>query len=148
MKTFERSFVVAAPLEHVAAFHGDSRALARLTPPPIWVQLHSLEPLAENSRTEFTLWLGPLPVRWVAVHRDVNLRTGFVDAQVSGPFATWEHTHRFEQVDARSTRVTDRIEAKFARRGMNWLVGRLMWLGLPVLFAFRGWRTRRALVAG
>ncbi len=145
MKTYERSFVVAAPLEAVAAFHSNSRALALLTPPPIWVQLHSIEPLGENSRTEFTLWLGPLPVRWLANHREVDPRTGFVDEQASGPFQQWTHKHSFLPLTAELTQISDRIEAEFSPRGLNALVSRLMWLGLPALFAYRAWRTRRAL---
>jgi hypothetical protein len=33
----------------------------------------------------------------------------FVDEQESGPFKAWRHEHDFERVDAKSTRVVDRI---------------------------------------
>ena len=58
MPRFEHCFEVNAPLEAVAEFHRDARALRRLTPPPMWAQFHRVEPLGEGSKAEFTLWLG------------------------------------------------------------------------------------------
>ena len=53
------AFELEAPLEAVAAFHQDTRVLKKLTPPPIFVQLHQVEPLGEGSRSTFTMWFGP-----------------------------------------------------------------------------------------
>jgi len=39
--------------------------------------------------------LGPLRTRWVAVHGDLNAPFEFRDFQLEGPFARWEHVHRF-----------------------------------------------------
>lgn len=72
MPTFTYTFVVNAPLTAVAAFHHDTRILKKLTPPPIFVQIHRYEPLGDGSEAEFTLWFGPLPVRWLAVHLEVG----------------------------------------------------------------------------
>jgi ligand-binding SRPBCC domain-containing protein len=36
----------------------------------------------------------------------------FVDVQDSGPFAEWRHSHEFESVDSKSTRVVDHIGYK------------------------------------
>ncbi len=138
---------VQAPLEAVAAFHKDTQALKRLTPPPVFVQLHHLEPLAEGSLARFTLWLGPLPVRWVAVHQDVDALCGFSDYQAHGPFQRWVHRHTFRRLDATSSEIVDEIEAEFGRHPLWGLVSRLMWLGLPGLFAYRGRVTRRSLEA-
>jgi ligand-binding SRPBCC domain-containing protein len=144
VRRFEHRFRVKASLGAVAAFHQDSRALKLLTPPPVFVQMHRVEPLAEGSVADFTLWLGPLPVRWVAVHTQVDPRTGFKDRQERGPFASWVHRHIFRAVDAETTEVIDEVEAEFGG-GMMGLIGRLMWLNLPLMFAYRGWATRRAL---
>jgi ligand-binding SRPBCC domain-containing protein len=147
MNTFEHHFVVAAPLSAVAAFHQDSRALRLLTPPPILVQFQRIEPLAEGSIAEFTLWAGPLPIRWQARHDQVDPQRGFRDIQVRGPFASWTHEHRFEVVDASHTAVIDRVTAQPSRHPGWGLISRMMWLNLPLLFAYRGWRTRKALEA-
>src|SRR5512141_1391989 len=95
MQVFEYSFTVDAPVEAVAEFHRDTRALKRLTPPPVWVQLQRVDPLAEGSVSEFTLWFGPLPVRWQALHSNVDRLRGFTDTQARGPMRQWRHRHRF-----------------------------------------------------
>lgn len=144
VKSFSHRFRVNAPLLAVAAFHRDSRALKRLTPPPVFVQLHRMEPLGENSVTDFTMWMGPLPVHWIAIHTNVDPMHGFQDSQLQGPFARWEHRHTFEPLDDKTTLVTDQIQAEFGD-GFWGLLGRFMWLNLPFMFAYRGWVTRRAV---
>lgn len=106
MPTFDTTFTVNAPLEAVAAFHDNTSALKKLNPPPIVVQLHRVDPLGEGSVSEFTLWMGPLPIRWRAVHSDVS-DYGFTDTQENGPLAYWKHTHSFAAVDAQTTRVSE-----------------------------------------
>ncbi len=117
MPVFDFAFRVNAPLAAVRAFHHDTRALRRLTPPPTFVQLHAIEPLAEGSVSRFTLWVGPLPLRWTAVHRDVSDR-GFTDVQASGPAARWEHTHSFVPLDEATTEIREHIE--YERRRDWW----------------------------
>ena len=142
MPVFDYSFTVAAPLQAVRDFHHDTRALKRLTPPPVFVRLHRVEPLAEGSISEFTLWVGPLPLRWTAVHRGVTDR-GFTDVQVSGPAARWEHTHSVEPLDDRRTRIREHIEFEHARGPMG-LVTRILFArpNLTGMFFYRSLVTR------
>ena len=142
MPRFSHTFTVGAPLNAVVALHHDTRILKRLTPPPLFIQLHRFEPLADGAEAEFTMWFGPLPVRWVAVHSEVGPE-GFVDRQVRGPLARWRHRHHFAAVDAENTRVTDTVDY-LHRSGWR---GRLTGLffnkpGLALLFTFRKWATR------
>lgn len=58
-QSFDFTITIRASLAAVADFHHDARALKRLTPPPIFVQLHRVEPLAEGSIVDFTLWFDP-----------------------------------------------------------------------------------------
>ena len=53
MPVFDFSFTVDAPLSAVRDFHRDTSALKRLTPPPTFVRLISIEPLAEGSVSKF-----------------------------------------------------------------------------------------------
>ncbi len=145
MKTFNHRFQVNAPLERVAAFHSDSRALKMLTPPPIIVAFHHLEPLGEGSVADFTMWFGPIPIHWCAVHSAVDPLNGFIDTQASGPFASWQHRHTFTTIDENTTLVEDTIQAQPGKHFFYGLVSRLMWLTLPLLFAYRAWRTRREI---
>ena len=146
LKTFDYAFMVRAPLAKVAAFHHDARALKRLTPPPIFVKLHCVEPLTEGSAADFTLWFGPVPVRWQAVHSDVDQLHGFTDLQRSGPMKWWKHIHRFGAIGAQSTQVTDQIEYAH-HSGWRGLLSRVLFnsLALRLLFFYRGVVTRAAL---
>ncbi len=145
LPVFDYDFVVEAPVAAVAAFHGDTSALKRLTPPPTILQLHEIEPLAEGSVSRFTIWVGPLPIKWTAVHRDVT-PFGFTDVQAEGPAKKWEHTHRFEAIDSRSTRVKDHIEYEHAS-GFWGAVTRVLFSqpNLTVMFAYRKFIIRRSL---
>jgi len=140
MKIYRHSFTVNAPLLAVAEFHKDTHALRQLTPPPLIVQFNNVEPLREGSLADFTMWAGPVPVRWVAVHSHVTEQNGFVDSQNRGPFRSWRHHHYFRAVNAQATEVVDKIEAEYGN-----MISRFMWLNLPVLFAYRAWRTKAAL---
>src|SRR5436309_2383717 len=125
-QSFDYTFIVPAPLAAVAAFHHDARALPRLTPPPIHVQLHRVDPLAEGAIADFTLWFGPLPVRWLARHSQVDPLHGFTDTQESGPLKFWQHTHRFEALDAASTRVSEHVAYRH-HGGWRGLFSRLLY---------------------
>ena len=109
MPVFNYRFIVPAPIEAVREFHSDTSALKRLTPPPTIVQLHGIEPLAEGSVSEFTLWVGPLPLKWRAIHRNVSA-TGFTDIQTQGPAGKWEHTHTFHPLTEDKTEIREHIE--------------------------------------
>ena len=145
MPIFDYRFTVPASLAAVRDFHRDTSALKTLTPPPTIVQLHSLEPLAEGSVSRFTLWVGPLPLKWKAVHRGVTDR-GFTDVQAEGPAAKWEHTHTFTPLGPESTEIHEHIEYEH-KSGFWGVVTRLLfsWPNLWFMFGYRCWITRRKL---
>lgn len=145
MPVFDYQFTVNAPIDAVRAFHHDTSALKTLTPPPTIVQLHKIEPLGEGSVSTFTLWVGPLPLRWKAVHRDVT-ENGFTDVQAAGPAKKWEHTHTFTALDDDTTQLSEHVEYEH-KSGFWGLVTRVLFAkpNLLVMFAYRKWATRRAL---
>ena len=145
MKPFSHRFQVRAPLERVAEFHHEAGVLKLLTPPPLFLQFHELQPLGEGSISDFTMWVGPLPIRWVATHSEVDPLHGFTDTQVRGPFERWVHRHSFIKEDDNVTEVVDEIQAQPGRHPFWYLVSWFMRLTLPLLFAYRAWRTRKAL---
>ena len=67
----------------------------------------------------------------------------FNDTQEKGPFNYWFHQHSFLSVNATTTDVVDEITAAFGKGLFSWVVSRFMWVTLPILFAFRGWQTKR-----
>lgn len=142
---FKHVFSVDAPISTVAAFHGDTSALKKLTPFPIFAQIHHYEPLAEGSQADFTLWFGPIPLHWRAIHSDVG-PNGFVDTQVSGPLESWRHSHQFNTMGPNKTRVEDFIVYEH-KSGLPGLLSRLLFArpGLWFLFTARKFLTRRGV---
>ena len=143
MPTFNYTFTVNAPITAVSDFHHDTSVLKKLTPPPIFAQIHQFEPLGEGSTAEFTLWFGPLPVRWLAIHSDVGPQ-GFTDTQAEGPLNYWQHTHRFTAVSDNVTQIHEHIEYEYSDNGWWGLLTRLLFNkpGLYGLFTARKWLTR------
>ena len=133
-RTFERRFIVRAPLARVRAFHELPDALTRLTPAP--VRVRQAAAVAEGALARFTLY-APWPVRWVARHENVD-EGGFDDVMLEGPFARWRHEHRYRAVDHGRTEVHDRVVAEL--RGP---ASRAIWAGMAPAFAYRAWATRR-----
>lgn len=120
------------------------QSLAAITPPPLIVRIQSgPDALSSGDEMRFTLWLGPFPIRW---HAAIEAAPGgFADRQLSGPFAHWVHRHTFIDSGEGLTTVRDEIEYTYRRHPIWGLIGRLFVLGLPALFAYRAWRTRRLL---
>ena len=142
---YYHEFTVQAPLAEVIAFHARSGSMAAITPPPIIVRIHEAPPvLKNNDRMRFTLWLGPLPLHWTA-QIETDTPTSFIDRQISGPFALWEHRHTFSALEGKRVLVQDEVNARLKRHPIWWLAGAGMWLGMPILFAYRGWKTRKNL---
>lgn len=142
MPVLDRAFDVDAPFEVVRRFHGSTDAIPWLTPPPMIARVHAGGPVEDGMIADFTLWLGPLPLRWRARHRDVGERS-FVDEQAEGPFAEWAHSHELEPLGAGQTRVRDRVEYRHHPGGRG-LFTRLFMGGpaLRVLFGYRALMTR------
>ena len=67
---------------------------------------------------------------------------------VGGPLGSgqqWTHRHSFAPVDATMTEVVDEVQAELSSQSLWRIAGSGVWLTLPLLFAYRGWRTRRVL---
>ncbi len=147
MPQFHSSFHVAAPLERVSAFHFSADAFLRLTPPGMILRLHRSEPLAEGSITEFTLWSGPVPMRWKAHHSEIST-SGFTDEQLAGPLRSWRHRHQFLARPDGTCDVLDTIDYEHPQ-GWRGVFSRLRFnpATLRLLFLFRARATRRACQA-
>jgi ligand-binding SRPBCC domain-containing protein len=137
------TYRINAPLEQVAAFHRRSANMAAITPPPILVRMHAApEELSDGDQMAFTLWFGPLPVYWRARVEHAS-QNGFEDHQIDGPFQKWVHHHRFNALNETTTEVTDEVHLQLKAKFPDLLIGLGMLLGMPLLFAYRAWKTRR-----
>jgi ligand-binding SRPBCC domain-containing protein len=139
---YKRFFSVAAPLTDVVAFHQQSVSMAEITPPPVRVQIHRApQILQEGDEMEFTLWLGFIPIHWLARIEDTS-PSGFTDREIAGPFESWIHKHSFHPIDSGTTLIQDEIQFKLHKHPLWGLIGLGMGLSLPFLFMYRAWQTR------
>lgn len=142
---YHHRFRVQASLARVAEFHSRADSMPNITPPFIRVKIHRAPAVLVNGdKMDFTMWLGPLPVRWLAQIEEVS-PAGFSDRLLRGPFTEWIHRHTFIAVDEHTTEILDEITLQIKPHLLWGPVGLGMRLGLPVLFAFRAWKTKRML---
>jgi ligand-binding SRPBCC domain-containing protein len=97
------------PRADVFAFFTDPVNLTRVTPRWLGVQLVGTPPPLSAGAT-FDLrvtWLG-LPLRWRTYIREYDPPSRFIDVQVRGPYARWEHRHVFLS-ESDGTTIEDRI---------------------------------------
>jgi len=93
----------------VFAFFADPSNLALVTPRSYRLRFLSLPaPMAAGRTYDIRLsWLA-IPVTWRAFVREFDPPYRFVDVQVLGPWARWEHRHRFLE-ERGGTSVEDRV---------------------------------------
>jgi ligand-binding SRPBCC domain-containing protein len=141
---------LAAPPEEVFRFHESPGALEHLVPP--WETMRVVESsgsLSVGSRVVLAGRVGPLPVRWVAVHTEYDPPHLFADRQESGPFAYWYHRHRFLDDGHGGTILRDEVDCR-PPLGMfgEWLSGWFIRRQLERMFAYRHETTRRLVESG
>src|SRR5688500_2552108 len=103
---FERSVMLPVSAAEAFRWHERPGALQRLIPPWEEVRVERVTGGIQNgARVELVMKIGLLRVRWVAEHSDYRPGELFRDVQLHGPFAQWEHTHRFEPVTADTSRL-------------------------------------------
>jgi ligand-binding SRPBCC domain-containing protein len=113
MPLFERSCVIRAPIADVFAFHLDTRNAARISPRtmPV-VEVRGSFPLAQGDEVEIVVRLWPSPLRqtWRVEAERIVEPTLVVDRMLQGPFPSWVHQHRFEDLGDGTTRLTDHVD--------------------------------------
>jgi len=96
LERFEARCETPVSREKLFAYHDSPGALRRLIPPWESVTLESSDhSLAPGSTVVLKMKVGPISLRWVAVHGDYDPPNRFEDVQKSGPFAHWHHRHLF-----------------------------------------------------
>ena len=93
----ERRLWLPRPRPEVFAFFADPGNLARVSPPPADLRWLAPPPasLGAGAVLDFSIRLGGLRVRWRVFVREFDPPYRFIDAQLWGPFARWEHRHVF-----------------------------------------------------
>jgi ligand-binding SRPBCC domain-containing protein len=144
MLRFQFQTVVRATPEAVLRFHERPDAIILLT--PRWQPVRVLSRkggLEAGSEVHFRVWMGPLPITWIARHIEFDGPCGFADEQVQGPFQVWTHKHRFE-AHPEGTLLVDAISCALPFAPLShWLGGWLLGLQLKAMFRHRHAVTRK-----
>ena len=113
MKTYilEHEQVIERSRAETFAFFSDAFNLERITPRFLGFRILTAPPIqmAAGTLIEYRLSLFGIGFRWKTLIEAWTPDTSFVDAQLDGPYALWQHTHSFEAIDANRTRVRDRV---------------------------------------
>ena len=111
MPTFRHRVELDHPVEEVFAWHTRPGAFERLTPPWESVRVAEREGgIRPGARVVLELKKGPATLRWVVEHTGFEENRLFVDEQISGPFSSWRHEHRFEPLDGGRSAIEDVVE--------------------------------------
>ena len=135
-----RLWIARSP-DVVFAFFADPSAVVALTPARLALRLATPPGTIEAGTVlDYRLrWLG-VPLSWRAFIREYDPPYRFVDVQVRGPYARWEHRHVFV-ADSGGTWMEDRVTYRLpfgplGRLAHAFVVGRQ-------LDALWGYRERR-----
>ncbi|QLE54797.1 SRPBCC family protein [Nostoc sp. TCL26-01] len=144
MLHFQHSSIINAPPEVVWKFHERQDILQLLTPPWQPVQVVRREGgLEVGAITEFKLFIGLVPLTWLARHTECEQYRLFTDVQISGPFESWIHRHQFILENGK-TRLTDAIS--YIMPGgdtVEFISGWLVQAQLEAMFRYRHFVTKR-----
>jgi ligand-binding SRPBCC domain-containing protein len=104
----------ALPLakEELFPFFCDARNLARITPPELGFRFEVLPAeMRVGAEIAYRLRLWGVPFRWRTRVTAWDPPHGFVDEEISGPFAVWRHSHAFRAApDGAGTTMDDLVE--------------------------------------
>ena len=139
---------IGRPRSEVFAFFAAAENLGRITPPELSFEIRTPLPvrMGAGARIDYRLRLFGLPFLWRTLISRWEPETLFVDEQVSGPYASWVHTHTFADVPG-GTRVTDEVRYRLPLFPAGELAYPVVRLQLARIFSYR--RRRLAeLLAG
>ncbi len=135
---FIKRTLIDASAEEVFCWHARKGAMERLSPP--WDRVELLERdggLEPGARVKLRVHTGPVSLLWLAEHGPMEQGRMFSDHQLAGPFARWEHVHRFEPQGEKCV-LEDRIDYQLPLGALgNTLGRRFVQNKLESAFAYR-----------
>jgi ligand-binding SRPBCC domain-containing protein len=136
--------------QSVFAFFGDARNLEAITPPTSGFPILTPGPIEMRTGTliRYRLRVHGLPVGWTTVIREWQPPQRFVDEQLRGPYALWQHTHTFEDDGDGGTVMRDVVRYAIGFGRLGGLAQRLLVRrDLEAIFDYRAARVRELLSA-
>lgn len=107
----ERSQRLGLSAERAFEFFADARNLELITPPWLGFQMVTAGEIEMRTGAliEYRLKVRRVPLRWTTRIEAWEPPVRFVDIQLRGPYALWEHTHTFEPDGENAVVIRDRI---------------------------------------
>ncbi len=133
-------------VDKLMEFHASSEAFSTLVPPPMIAKIREdTRQSITSGDLKFTLWIGPVPIKWHARHEAGPTEHSFADLMIEGPMKYWRHEHVFEEVEG-GVKLIDHITLAH-KDGLQGVFTRLMFDGIPLrfLFFYRHLRTKSAV---
>jgi ligand-binding SRPBCC domain-containing protein len=143
----EREQWLPKPIEEVYLFFSRPENLQVLT--PAWLQFRMVEApaaLAAGSLIRYRLSWHGLPIRWTTEISAWNPPHGFVDREVKGPYALWNHEHWFVEHEGGTT-MRDRVAYALPFGWIGRLAHGAVRRDLETMFDFRAEAMRRLFPA-
>jgi ligand-binding SRPBCC domain-containing protein len=136
--------------DEVFAFFADAHNLETLTPPLLHFRVVTPEPIAMGAGTliRYRLRVRGMPVSWLTEIREWDPPHGFVDEQLTGPYALWHHTHTFEPLADGGTLMRDVVRYRIGFGPLGAIANRLLVRrDVEAIFDFRAERIPALLAA-
>ena len=127
LRQLVRTQLVPLPRDETFAFFAEPSNLEAITPPWLRFRILSEQPvvIGEGTLIDYRLVVHRVPVRWRTRIERWEPDVCFVDTQVKGPYALWEHTHAFEE-HPDGTLIHDRVEYRMPLGAAGALMHRLV----------------------
>ena len=108
----ERVQIIERSRAETFAFFSEAFNLERITPPFLRFRILTPPPILMQAGAllQYRLSLFGIRFNWLTRIESWSPDESFVDAQLSGPYAHWRHTHTFTEVAARRTLMRDRVQ--------------------------------------
>lgn len=146
MYQLHRRIEIALPRHEVFAFFANAQNLAAITPPELSFSILTPLPIdmREGALIDYRIGLWGLPMRWKTAITKWNPPYDFTDVQLSGPYKTWIHRHRFFE-SAAGTLIIDHVDYELPFGPLGALARPLVRRQLERIFEYRSERVRELL---
>ncbi len=137
VRTVRRRQTIRAPISDVFAFFARAENLESITPPALRFELESqANVVAAGSSIRYRLRLHGIPFGWTTLIANWQPPQAFVDVQLRGPYALWEHRHTFEERDG-ATIMHDAVDYVLPWYPFSTIVDGFVRRDVDAIFDFR-----------
>ena len=136
---FHTELELLLPIDEVFAFFSEAGNLERITPPELRFRILTPQPfvIQAGSLIDYRLSLFGLPFGWRTRITVWEPPRRFVDVQLRGPYKEWVHTHTFDAIGPRRTRIRDDVHYRLPFAPIGDLMAPVTRRQITRIFAYR-----------